>query len=79
MKDMVTPIVIGALRTIFKGLVKGSVDMEIKGQAETIQTTALLRSARILRIVLESWGDFKKLVLTQTPGKSSQRSNYKNA
>ena len=53
MKVMVIPIVIGALGTIPKELVKGLDDLEIRGQVETIQTTALLRSARILRRVLE--------------------------
>ena len=31
--------------------------MEDGGRVETIQTTALLRKARILRRVLETWGD----------------------
>ena len=52
MKLMMVPIVSSALRIIPKGLVKGVEDLEIKGQAETIQTTSLLRSARILRRVL---------------------------
>ena len=46
------PIVIGALGTTPKGLVKGLEDLEIRGQVETTQTTTLLRSARILRRVL---------------------------
>ena len=33
---------------------KGIEDIEIKGPGEAIQTTALLRSARILRRVLET-------------------------
>ena len=37
-----------------KGYVKGLEDLEIRGQVKTIQTTALLRSARILRRVLET-------------------------
>ena len=37
----------GALKTILKGLVKGLEDLEIRRQVETIQTTTLLRSARI--------------------------------
>ena len=45
-------IVIGALGTATKGLIKGLGDLEIKGRVETIQTAALLRSARILRRVL---------------------------
>ena len=50
----VIPNVIGALRATPKGMVKGLEDMEIREQVETIQTTALLRSARILTRVLET-------------------------
>ena len=53
MKVTVIPIVVGALGTIPKGLVKGQEDLEINGQVETIQTTVLLRSARILSWTLE--------------------------
>ncbi len=53
-KEIFIPIVIGDLDTATKGLIKGLEDLEIKGQMETIQTTALLRSARILRRVLEN-------------------------
>ena len=51
-KVMVIPVVIEALGTVAKGLVKGLEDLEITGCVETIRTTALLRSARILRSVL---------------------------
>ena len=54
MKVTIVPIVIGALGTITKGLLKGLGDLEVGGQVETIQTTALLRTARILRRVLET-------------------------
>ena len=54
MKVTVIAVEIGALGTIPKGLIKGLEDLEIKGQAEIIQTTVLLRSARILRRVLET-------------------------
>ena len=47
MKVTVIPIVIGALITITKGLIKGLEDLEIRRRVETIQT---LRSARILKI-----------------------------
>ena len=57
----VIPIVIGALGLVTKGLVKGLEGIEIRGQMETIQTTALLRSPRILRRVLETWGDLLSL------------------
>ena len=48
------PIVIGALGAITKGLLKVLEDFEVGGQVETIQTTVLLRTARILRRVLET-------------------------
>ena len=51
---MIKPIVIGALVTVTKGLVLGLEDLEITGRVETVQTTALLRSVRILRRVLET-------------------------
>ena len=54
MKATVIPVVIGALVTVAKGLVQGPEDLKIRGRIETIQTTALLRSARILRRVLET-------------------------
>ena len=58
MKVPVIPIVIGAFGTATKGLLKGLVDLEIRGWVETIQTTTLLRRARILRRFLETWEDF---------------------
>ena len=58
------PIVIGAHGTVTKGLLKVQEDMEIRGRVATIQTTTLLRSARILRRILETWGDLLSLKLT---------------
>ena len=63
MKVTIVPIVIGTLGTITKRLLKGLEDLEIGGRVETIQTTALLRTARILRRVLETWGDLLSLKL----------------
>ena len=57
MKVTIVPIVIGAFGTVTKGLLKGQEDLE------TIQTTALLRTARILKSVLETWGDLLSLNL----------------
>ena len=54
MKVRIVPIVIGAFGTTTKGLLKGLEDLEVVGRVETIQTTALLRTARILRRVLET-------------------------
>ena len=59
----IIPIVIGAFVTVTKGLLKGLEDLEVGGLVETIQTTALLRTARILRRVLETWGDLLSLKL----------------
>ena len=52
MKATITPIVIGALGTITKGLVQRLEDLEMTGWIETVQSTALLRLARIMRRVL---------------------------
>ena len=54
MKVTIIPIVIGAFGTVTKGLLKGLEDLKVGGRVETIQTTALLRTARILRRVLET-------------------------
>ena len=55
MKVTIIPIVIGAIGTVTKGLLKELEDLEVGGQVETIQTIALFRMARILRRVLETW------------------------
>ena len=65
MKVTIVPIVIGTFGTITKGLFKGLEDLEVGGRVETIQVTALLRTARILRRVLETWGDLLLLKLHQ--------------
>ena len=54
MKVTIVPIVIGTLGAITKGLLKGLEDLEVGGRVETIQKTALPRTARILRRVLET-------------------------
>ena len=54
MKMTVISLIVGALGTISKALEQGLKDLEIKGQVETIQTTALFRLVRILRRVLET-------------------------
>ena len=57
------PIVISAFGTVTKGLLKGLGDLEVGGRVETIPTTALLRTARIQRRVLDIWGDLLSLKL----------------
>ena len=63
MKVTIIPILIGAFGTVTKGLLKGLEDLEVRGRVELIQTTALLRTVRILRSVLETWGDLLSLKL----------------
>ena len=65
MKVTNVPIVIVAFGTITKGLLKGLEDLEVGGRVETIQMSALLRTARILRRDL-------RLAVTQTPVKNHQ-------
>ena len=62
-KMTIIPIVIGAFGTVTKWLLKGLEDLEVGGRVETIQTTTLLKTARILRRVLETWGDLLSLKL----------------
>ena len=76
----VIPIVISALGTIPKGLVRELEELEIGGRAETIQTTAFfllgpniekrpgdfLRSARIPRRILNTQGDNKLTLVCKT-------------
>ena len=57
LKVTIIPIVIGAFGTLTIGFLKGVQDLEFGGRVETIQNTALLRTAKILRSVLETWGD----------------------
>ena len=54
MKVTIIPIVIGVFGTVTQGLLKGLEDLEVGGRMETIQTTELLKTARILRRVLET-------------------------
>ena len=66
-------VVIGNLGTVKKGLVNGLEDLKIWGRVYTIQTTALLRSARILRRVKETLGDLLSL-----NGKPSAKAGVKS-
>ena len=63
MKVTIIPIVIGVFSTVSKGWLKGLEVLEVGGRVETIQTTTLLRTDRILRRVQESWGDLLSLKL----------------
>ena len=54
MKETIVPIVIDAFGTVTEVLLKGLEGLEVGERLKTIQMTALLRTARILRRVLET-------------------------
>ena len=64
MKVTIEPIVIGGFGTITKGLLKGPEDLKVGGRIESVQMTSLQRTARILRRVLETWGDLLSIKLS---------------
>ena len=64
MKVTIVPIVIGALGTVTKGLLKGLEDLEVGGRVETIEKTAFNPET--------SPGDLRRLAVTQTPVKNHQ-------
>ena len=61
--DGEVPIAVGALGIVPKCLERILEELETRGKMETIQTTPLLRLARILR------RDLKRLAVTHTPVK----------
>ena len=63
MQVTIIPIVIDAFGTVTKGLLMGLEELEVGGRVETIQTTTLFRTARILRRVPGTWGDLLSLKL----------------
>ena len=63
MKVTFIPVVTCTHGTVTEGLIKGLEDLEIRGRVETIQTITLLRTATILRKVVETWEDLLSLKL----------------
>ena len=57
------PVVIGALDTVTKWLVKGLDNLEIRRRVEIIKTITVFRSDRILRRVPVTWRDLLSLKL----------------
>ena len=53
MKVTIILIVIGTFGTVTKRLIQGLEDLKIIDRVETIQTTAFVRTGRILRRVLK--------------------------
>ena len=60
MKVVFIQMVIGILGMIPKGLGKRVEELKIK--AKNIQTTALLKSAKILKWTLDIWGEMLELI-----------------
>ena len=54
----VKPVVIGAFRTVSKGLGKRLREQEVRGRIETMKIIAVLRLIRILRRVLGTCEDW---------------------
>ena len=77
MRVNIVPIVIGDIDTVTKGLLKCLEDLEVEGGVETIKTTALLKTARILRRVLETCGDLLSLKLQRKPSANAHAKNSK--
>ena len=71
----IIPIVISAFGTVTKGLLKGLEDLEVVRRVETIQTTALLTIARILRRILGLEETCCHLISSERP---SANANVKN-
>ena len=78
MKVTIIPIVIGAFGTVTKGLLKGLEDLEVGGRVETIQTTALLRTDRILRLEETCHSYSSERPSAKTDEKNSQGVNNNN-
>ena len=76
MRVTIIPIMIDAFGTITKGLLKGLEDLEIRGWVETIQTTTLLRTARIQR---ESWRPEETCSHSNSSERPSANTDVKNS
>ena len=73
MKVTFIPTVNSALGIVSNGLIKRLDDLEITGRVDTIQTTTLLKSARILRRVPET----RDLLSTNSSKKPPANSDIK--
>ena len=67
MKVTIVPIVIGALGTITKGLLKGLENLEVGGRVEAIQNDSIAENSQNPETIS---GDSRRLAVTQTPVKN---------
>ena len=77
MKVTIIPIVIGAFDTVTKGLLKELEDLEVRGRVQVIHKTALLRTARILRRILETEATCCHLNFSERPSANADVKNSK--
>ena len=69
MKVTIVPIVIGALGTVIKGLLKGLEDLEIGGRVWDYPNNSIAEDGQNPET---SPGDLRRLAVTQTPVKNHQ-------
>ena len=77
-KVIIIPIGIGAFGTVTKGLLKGLKDLKVGRWAETNRTTTLLKTARLLRRVQETWRDLLSFKLHWKPSANADGKNSNN-
>ena len=70
MKVKVIPTVVSTLQMVHKGLKKRQGEVKIRRRIKTIQTTVVVKSARIHWRVLETWRDLLLLILQQKLARS---------
>ena len=69
MKVTIVPIVIGALGTVTKGLLKGLEDLEVSGRGRDYPNDSIAEDGQNTET---SPGDLRRLAVTQTPVKNHQ-------
>ena len=75
MKVTITPIFIGALSTIIKGLVQGLEDLEIRGRVDPLNYSIV----EIGQNIEKSSGDLRRHVVTPSSERSSVNIFVKNS
>ena len=69
MKVTIVPVVNGALGTITKGLLNGLGDLEVGGRVEDYPNDSIAENGQNPET---SFGDLRRLAVTQTPVKNHQ-------
>ena len=77
MKVTIVPIVIGALGTVTKGLLKGLEDLEVSGRVETIQKNSIAEDGQNTETV--SWRLEETCCHSNSSEKPSANTDVKNS